>query len=104
MAPTDSICKVKMNISTKKRQKSLCKKVNKSDGTNTVFSDAIPSTLISQHCFLRIWVKQSAFLWIAKQQLRGKQIKFYLLLDRLCIFFVVVSRELYVKLFITILL
>ena len=37
------------------RQKSLCKEVYKSDGTNTVLSHAFPSTLISQRCFLRVW-------------------------------------------------
>ena len=39
----------------KRRQKSLCKKVYKSDGSNTVLSYEFSSTLISQHCFLRIW-------------------------------------------------
>ena len=58
MTPTDSICESQANISTKtqkRRQKSLCKKVYKSDGTNTVLSYAFPSTLISQRCFLPIW-------------------------------------------------
>ena len=58
MTPTDSICESQANISTKdaeKKQKSLCKKVYKSDGTNTVLSYAFPSTLISRRCFLPIW-------------------------------------------------
>ena len=39
----------------KRRQESLGKKVYMSDGTNSVSNHAIPSTLISQRCFLRIW-------------------------------------------------
>ena len=57
MTPTDSICEVKTTISTKEAEtkaKRLCKKVFTSDGTNTVLRLAFLSTLISQHCFLRI--------------------------------------------------
>ena len=58
MTPTDFISESQANISTKdaeKKAESLCKKVYKSDGTNTVLSYAFPSTLISQRCFLPIW-------------------------------------------------
>ena len=86
------------------RQKSLCKKVYKYGGTNTVLSHAFPSTLFSHYSvsadFCVSGVQQSALLWIAKRR-SGKQIEFYLLLNRLCFFVVVVSRKLYFKLFIT---
>ena len=82
----------------KRRQKSLCKKVYKSYGTNAVLNYINQSAV-----FYVCGVKPSTFLWIAKQQLCGKQIKFYLLPNRLGVFFVVISREFYDKLFITIL-
>ena len=69
MSPTDSICEIKTNIPTerqKRRQKSLCEKVYKSDGTNTVLSHAFPSTLISQRCFLRIWGVENYILMAHK--------------------------------------
>ena len=71
----------------------------KSDGTNTVLSYAFPSTLISQSCFLRFWDIAKYILWIGKQKFRKTKIEFYLLPNRLCVFFVVVSKELYVKKF-----
>ena len=46
----------------KGRQKSLCKKVYKSGGTNTVLKHAFPSKLISQRCFLRIWGETKCIL------------------------------------------
>ena len=58
MTPTDSICEVKTNISTKggkEGRKNVCRKVYKLDGKNTKFSHTFSSTLISQRCFLRIW-------------------------------------------------
>ena len=76
--------------------------VNKSDGTNTVLSYAFPSTSISQRCFLRIWgVEKNSQMDRKTAIFFGKQITVYLLLDRLCVFFVVVSRQLYVKKFIS---
>ena len=71
-----------------------------SEGTNTVLSHALPSTLISHPCFLCIKVHSYGF---QKHQLRRKQIEFCLLLYKPCVFLVVVSREFYVKKFINIL-
>ena len=54
MMQIDSICEVKTNISTKEAEmkaESLCKKVYKSDGTNTELNHALSSTLSSQRCF-----------------------------------------------------
>ena len=86
-----------------KRQKSLRKKVYKSDATNTVLSHAFPSTFISQRCFLRIWGVANYILMDRKTATSLKQIEICLFLNRRCVFFVVLSRELYVKLFISIL-
>ena len=80
----------------KRRQKSLYKKVYKSEGTNTVLSYAFLLTLISQRCFLPIWGAAKYILMDSKTAISWKT-EFYLLLNRLCVFFVVVSRELYVK-------
>ena len=58
MMQIDSICEVKTNISTKEAEmkaESLCKKVYKSDRTNTELNHALSSTLSSQRCFSHIW-------------------------------------------------
>ena len=77
MTPTDSICEAKTNVSTKQTEKkSLCKKAYKSDRTNTVMSHAFPSTLISQRCFLRIWIVAKYILMDRNLALRETQIEF----------------------------
>ena len=97
MSPADSVCEVRRTFPQKRqkrRQKSLRKKVHKKGGTNTVSTHAFPSTVSAVFC--ASGVKESTCLWVEKQPVCGKQVEFYISLIRLCVFFVVISRELYV--------
>ena len=98
-------CEVRTDISTKETKKTAEKlKYKGLDGTDTLLGHACSLTLLSKHCFLRTLPTAKCILIDRKNSKFVQKLRnLYLFLYRLCTYFVVVIRKLYVKLFINVL-